>query len=186
MSEEKEKTVFERYLLYVEDVIKRYKAIGDLAGADDSELDPQSINRALVDLYPVSTGLLSEYQRAKSVYVQLERSFQRWYDPTFAQAKRDVLKEYESIKVKGVKPSVTEYEVRARMDHAEEYYKKKEELDSAEAQVAFLKRMLDRIDSYDKILTTLSSNSRSDMYRLGIERRAAKAPDNKIRALRTP
>jgi hypothetical protein len=186
MIEKKGEDVFERYIIYVEDVIKRYKAIGDLAGADDSDLDPSSINRALVDLYPVSSGLLAEYQRSKTVSCQLKNAFQRWYDPLFAKAKQDVIRDYAHIEVKGVKPSVTEYETRARMDNADEYYRKKEELDAAEIQEAFLQRMLDKMNSFDRILTTLSTNCRSDLYRLGIERRAASAVDKKVRTTRSP
>lgn len=183
---EDEKSVFQKYIEYVDDVIKRYKSIGELIGSEDSDLDPSSINRAMVDLYPVSTGLLSEYQRAKSAHCQLQRSFDRWWDPLFDKAKRDVIHYYASIEVKGVKPSVTEYTSRARMDNADEYYRRVQELDMAEAQVAFLQRMLNRMDSYDKILVALSNNCRSDMYRLSIGPRAnAAAEKSKVRATRS-
>lgn len=163
---------WETYVAYVEEVIARYKKIGDLAGADDTDLDPSSINWALANYYSTASGLIAEYQRAKSAYLKIKRAFERWWDPVFLEAKRAVIRDY--VDVKGVKPSVSEFESRARVDHVDEYADWIEKMDAAEAQVAFLQRLVNLMESYDHILVALSTNSRSDMYHLSIDRRAVK------------
>ena len=175
--------IFQDYVVFVGNIVERYKRIGDLAsGANNAEITPATLNGALADFYPVCVGLNAEYQRAKMEHIQAKNAFTRWWDEIFLKARRDVISEYQREEIRGVKPSVTEYEVRARTDNAERYERKKNELDALEAKAEFLRRLLDTLASYDRVLTTLSNNMRSEMFAINIDRRTNVDPSrNKVR-----
>jgi hypothetical protein len=175
MAEDKTST-FEEYINFVRDIIAKYKGIGDLVLPNETEVTPRRLNAALVDYYSTCTGLNAEYQRAKMEHISAKNSFDRWWDKIFIDAKKRVIADYTREDVKGVKPSVTEFETRARLDSADEYYGMKERLDALEARSHFLLRMLETLASYDKILVTLSSNLRQEMYSISIDRRACADP----------
>ena len=177
---EKEESPFEVYIRFVQDVVDRYKGIGDVASGD--EVTPQRLNAAMANFYPTCVGLLAEYQRAKTDRIRADLSFQRWWDARFLEAKTTVIREYSDDSIKGAKPSVSEYEARARRDNADEYYKHKEKMLALEEKERFLLHMFENLSKYDKILTTLSSNTRSEMYSISIDRRAMANPSqHKVR-----
>lgn len=182
MSEPSDTSVFEEYVRFVQDIIARYRSMGELVSDDGTEVTPSRLNRALAYFYPMASGLNSEYQRAKMDHARAEIAFKRWWDERFLAAKKTVIAEYQDEEIKGAKPSVTEYEARARRDNADDYYPKSENLAALEAKAHFLLRMLEQLSSYDRVLTTLSNNMRSELYSISIDKRTNSDPArNKVR-----
>ena len=172
-----------KYVAYVTDTISKCKKMGDLVNDLQDTVTPQRLNTALAMYFNVSTWLIAEYQRQKILYEITKREFDAWKDEIFEQAKRQVIIEYSETKVK---PSVTEFETRARHSHKEEYQSRLAELETAESRMRFLLRMTDLMKSYDSILTTLSSNMRQEMRTLSLDNRMNASADgvsaNRIRS----
>ena len=177
------------YIAFVNDMIDKYKKIGELIDTDSQTVTPEKINSALSLYYNVSLALIAEYQRAKITYEAMSIDFQNWKDRNFEEAKATVLAEYEDKKIK---PSVTEFETRARTLHEEEYAYRTMELQEAESRMRFLLRMLDTLNKYDSILTAISYNMRSELKALSLDDRMNAsiegASQNKVRTFtrRTP
>lgn len=177
------------YIAFVNDMIDKYKKIGELIDTDSQTVTPEKINSALSLYYNVSLALIAEYQRAKITYEAMSIDFQNWKDRNFEEAKATVLAEYEDKKIK---PSVTEFETRARTLHEEEYAYRTMELQEAESRMRFLLRMLDTLNKYDSILTAISYNMRSELKALSLDDRmnasVEGASQNKVRTFtrRTP
>ena len=177
------------YIAFVNDMIDKYKKIGELIDTDSQTVTPEKINSALSLYYNVSLALIAEYQRAKITYEAMSIDFQNWKDRNFEEAKATVLAEYEDKKIK---PSVTEFETRARTLHEEEYAYRTMELQEAESRMRFLLRMLDTLNKYDSILTAISYNMRSELKALSLDDRMNASVEgvsqNKIRTFsrRTP
>jgi len=175
------------YVSYVSDTIKKCKSMGDLIDDIQDAVTPQRLNMALSMYFNISTWLIAEYQRQKICYEIIKREFDLWKDDIFEQAKKQVINEYSETKIK---PSVTEFETRARHAHKEEYQTKLAELETAESRMRFLLRMTDLMKSYDSILTTLSSNMRQEMRTLSLDNRMNASPigvsSNKIRSTEFP
>ena len=177
------------YIAFVNDMIDKYKKIGELIDTDSQTVTSEKINSALSLYYNVSLALIAEYQRAKITYEAMSIDFQNWKDKNFEEAKATVLAEYEDKKIK---PSVTEFETRARILHEEEYAYRTMELQEAESRMRFLLRMLDTLNKYDSILTAISYNMRSELKALSLDDRMNASVEgvsqNKIRTFsrRTP
>ena len=177
------------YIAFVNNMIDKYKKIGELIDTDSQTVTPEKINSALSLYYNVSLALIAEYQRAKITYEAMSIDFQNWKDKNFEEAKATVLAEYEDKKIK---PSVTEFETRARTLHEAEYSLRNMELQEAESRMRFLLRMLDTLNKYDSILTAISYNMRSELKALSLDDRmnasVEGASQNKIRTFsrRTP
>jgi hypothetical protein len=173
---------FQAYIKFVQDTVNKYKRIGDLVAPNETEITPARLNAALADYYSTCAGLNAEYQRAKMEHLSAKNSFDRWWDQIFIEAKRHVIADYAREDVRGVKPSVTEFETRARLDNADQYYELKEKLDALESKAHFLLRMLETLAGYDRVLTTISSNMRSELFSISIDRRANADPTkNRVR-----
>jgi len=172
-----------KYVSYVTDTISKCKKMGDLIDDLQEVVTPARLNTALAMYFNVSTWLIAEYQRQKIVYEITKREFDSWKDDLFEEAKRQVIYEYAETKVK---PSVTEFETRARHMKKQEYQEKLAELETSESRMRFLLRMTELMKSYDSILTTLSSNMRQEMRTLSLDNRMNSTPEgvsmNKVRA----
>lgn len=172
-----------QYVTYVTDTIAKCKKMGDLIDDMQDQVTPQRLNTALAMYFNVSTWLIAEYQRQKICYEITKREFDAWKDDIFEQAKKQVIYEYAETKVK---PSVTEFETRARHMNRDEYQQKLADLETAESRMRFLLRMTDLMKSYDSILTTLSSNMRQEMRTLSLDNRMNASPEgvsaNRVRA----
>ena len=172
-----------KYVSYVTDTINKCKKMGDLIDDLQEVVTPARLNTALAMYFNVSTWLIAEYQRQKIVYEITKREFDAWKDDLFEEAKRQVIYEYAETKVK---PSVTEFETRARHMKKQEYQEKLAELETSESRMRFLLRMTELMKSYDSILTTLSSNMRQEMRTLSLDNRMNSTPEgvsmNKVRS----
>ena len=179
--------MMEKYVKYVTDTIEKCHKVGDLIDDLLDVVTPARLNTALAMYFNISVWIIAEYQRQKIVYEITKREFDAWKDKLFEEAKRQVINEYSETKVK---PSVTEFETRARHMHADEYQTKLGELETAEARMRFLLRMSDLMKSYDSILTTLSSNMRQEMRTLSLDSRMNASPEgasvNKVRSNNFP
>jgi hypothetical protein len=162
-----EDNTFEAYVAFVERVVKRSEQLGGLV-TGDTMITPANVNYALAKWYEVSLGLCSEYERVKRDQAKLELNFQRWYDIHFEKAQAQLLAEYAVTKTK---PSIKEIEVRTRTSVADEYYEWQEKILVAEMKTRTYLRLMSTVDRYDKILTTLSQNMRSEMSVLTLENR---------------
>jgi hypothetical protein len=162
-----ELNTFEDYIAFVERVVHRSEELGNLVTGSCS-ITPASVNYALAKWYEISLGLCSEYERVKRDQTQLELSFERWYDGCFEVAQRALIDEYAITKTK---PSLKEIEIRTRRLNADEYYEWQEQLLVAEMKTRTYLRLMNTIDRYDRILTTLSQNMRSEMSVLTLDNR---------------
>ena len=111
-------SIAQRYVRYVESMVSEYRKIGDLVDNESETITPEKINTALSQYYNMSLAICAEYQRQKINYESLKLEFDIWQDTIFEEAKRQVIAEYSETKIK---PSVKEFETRARMNHLEEY-----------------------------------------------------------------
>ena len=172
------------YIEFVNDMISKYKKIGELIDPESNTVTPERINSALSLYYNVNLALCAEYQRAKIQYEAMSIDFQNWKDKNFEEAKATVLAEYENTKIK---PSLTEFETRARTLHSAEYTKRTMELNEAESRMRFMLRMLETLNKFDSILTAISYNMRSELRALSLDDRMNASVEgvsrNKIRTL---
>lgn len=171
-----------RYIKFVEDMVSSYQKIGDLINHNSGEITPEKINTALALYYNASLALNAEYQRQKINYEVDSLEFKIWEDEKFEQAKREVLNDYADTKIK---PSVKEFETRMRTLFKEEWLDKTMSLSESESRMRFLLRMIDTLQRYDNILTTISYNMRAEMKALSLDNRMNATPDgvtnNRIR-----
>ena len=176
-------SIAQRYVRYVESMVSEYRTIGDLVDNESETITPEKINTALSQYYNMSLAICAEYQRQKINYESLKLEFDIWQDTIFEEAKRQVIAEYSETKIK---PSVKEFETRARMNHLEEYSERSMNLTEAESKMRFMLRMLDTINKYDSILTAISYNMRSEMKALSLDDRMNASIEgvnkNKVRA----
>lgn len=171
-----------RYVSYVEEMIQEYRKIGELIN-EHNEVTPARVNTALSMYYSVSTALIAEYQRQKIKYETLKIDFQSWEDEKFQLAKEVVLDSYQEKKIK---PSVKEFETQMRLDNRVEYRRRSLELVEAESSMRFLLRLVENLNRYDSILTTISYNARSEMRALSLDDRMNADPNrvskNRVRS----
>lgn len=172
--------MIEDYVTYVEETIGKLRNVSKLV--HNGDISPQDVNYALGSYLDVSLMLNSEYQRKKIEYLALEREYDDWYDTKFEESKQEVLSEYSDTKIK---PSLKEFETRIRNTNKFEYSTWKNKINRAEAEMRFILRLMDDFSKYDRILTTLSQNMRSEMISLSLDSRAntdpQKASENKVR-----
>ena len=178
--------IVKRYITYVEKMIEEFGKIGNLVD-EHNDVTPQRINTAMAMYYPISMALIAEYQRQKIHYEFLSLEYQHWEDEKFQEAKEKVIQSYPDNKT--IKPSIKEFDTQMRRDNKEEYSKRKMELTESESRMRFLLRLMNKMDSFDKILTTLSSNARAEMRALSLDANMNASPEgvsqNKVRS-RTP
>lgn len=176
------KVYIEDYIQFVDKMIKSYKKIGDLINEDSGEITPEKINSALALYYNTNLALIAEYQRQKISFEAESIDFKVWEDQRFEEAKRVVFEEYSDTKIK---PSVKEFDTRMRILFSEEWKEKTMSLTESESKMRFLLRLMDNLQKYDSILTTISYNMRAEMKSLSLDSRMNAAPEgvtrNKIR-----
>jgi hypothetical protein len=176
------KVYIEDYIQFVDKMIKSYKKIGDLINEDSGEITPEKINSALALYYNTNLALIAEYQRQKINFEAESIDFKVWEDQRFEEAKRAVFEEYSDTKIK---PSVKEFDTRMRILFSEEWKEKTMSLTESESKMRFLLRLMDNLQKYDNILTTISYNMRAEMKSLSLDSRMNAAPEgvtrNKIR-----
>jgi len=170
-SREETKSIVEKYIHFVNKTVERFEQIGNLVV--DDKITPTRVNTAMGHFFKVNNGLLIEYQRAKIEHADLQIQFKKRWDKLFTQAKQEVIASYEDTKIK---PSVTEFEVQARQLNDGEYYTWQEKLILAEAEEKLFLRMIDTLEKYDKILSSLSSNMKSEMKHLDTDLRMSFEP----------
>lgn len=163
----------DRYVAFVEKMISEYRKIGDLID-DHNEVTPARVNTALSMYYNISLALIAEYQRQKIKFETLNIEYKEWEDEKFQEAKENVINSYQERKIK---PSVKEFETQMRTDNKVEYKRRTLELVEAESRMRFLLRLLNNLNRYDSILTTISYNARSEMRALSLDDRMNANPD---------
>lgn len=177
--------IVQDYVDYVQKTIAEFSDIGNLIDdSEDGEITPHRVNLAMSKFYNISLALTSEYQRQKINYTSIEIDYQTWYDEKFQEAKRKVISEY-SEGTRSIKPSVKEFETTLRTDNKEEWKSWTLRLREQDSKVQFLRRLMDTLNKYDNILTTLSFNMRAEMKALQVDARSNKDPNqarsNKVR-----
>ena len=179
-----EDTSVDTYISYVNGIIRKYKKLRSVVN-EAGEVSPLEVNSALAAYSEVFDGLIAEYQRTKAVHRNLDTQYTLWSDTAFQEAKVQVIAGYKELK--SVKPSVKEFEVQMRVNHAEEWADWQTKLQDAEAKERFILRMLNHVSSFDKILTTLSSNMRAEMMTFTLDSRMAHDPERvTARRIRRP
>ncbi len=153
------------YVNYVNTAIQKFGKTSKLI--QDDTITPESLNRALGEYLEVNLALLAEYQRAKNNEVQIADEYQQWYDRAFV----DVKSRMNSNSEKTIKFALKEYEIQLRHDYQKEYYEWSSKIKESQMKVRFLLRIVDLYKKYDNILTTLSSNMRTEIRSLSLESR---------------
>lgn len=171
MNNETTKSV-EEYIEFVNEMISKYKKIGDLVDSN-SQITPSALNTALALYFNTSMALIGEYQREKISYEAEKLEFQLWDDEKFKEAKNEVLSQYKDTKIK---PALKEFETHKRLANKNEWLIKNLSLSKAESRMRFLLRMLETLKSYDRILTTIANNMRTELSSLSIEDRVNATP----------
>jgi hypothetical protein len=165
-----------QYMEYVESIISEFARSQDII--QNGDVSPERVNACMANFFIVSSALCAEYQRKKIEYEVLAREYGAWHDQKLDEARTALIETYkeelavaEKTKSKGtlVKPSVAEYGVQLRLDNAEEYERRKSELDEAEARMRFMLRMMDNLDKQFSLLQTISSNMRTEMKQLSVD-----------------
>lgn len=157
-----------RYVEYVSSQIENVDKIGRLIDENTESISPEAINTALSLYYSTSLSILAEYQRQKIAYETEKLEYDIWYSERYEEAKRSVLSDYAETKIK---PAVKEYDARVVTMNPYLYTEKNRSLQLAESRMRFMLHVREVLASYDKILTTISSNMRQEMVSLSIDRR---------------
>ncbi len=153
------------YIEYVNAQIKKFGKTSKLI--QDNTITPEALNRALGEYLEVNLALLSEYQRAKLNEVSIADEYQQWYDKAFTSVKSQM----NSNSEKTIKFALKEYEIQLRHQYQKEYYEWSSKIKESQMKVRFLLRVVDLYKKYDNILTTLSSNMRSEIRSLSLDTR---------------
>lgn len=173
-----ESDVFKEYLEFVNKIISTYSKSVNLIN-DHEEITPADLNYALAQYLPTNIALIAEYQRIKIEAIKLNHEYQKWYDEKFIASRKELTKEVNN---KALKVSVEEIKTNFRVQYSEEYQNWQDRISVADSQVAFFKRMLDQYDKFDRVLTTISQNMRTELYSLSVEGRMNADPTkNKVR-----
>lgn len=160
------------YIEYVNSIIKDFGYIKNIV--HKGEVTPQALNTALALYGRVGDGLIAEYQRIKEEHLKIDLEYNAWYDQKFEEARTEIINEYSNVK--GVKPSVKEFDTRVRTKFAFEYETWQRKLRESEGKIRFLIRIMDNHKKFDGILVTLSSNMRQEMRSLSLDSRMNSNP----------
>lgn len=171
---ETESKVVADYIAFVQEQIALYQEFSTLSRLD--HITPEAINSALANYQTIHTGLIGEYNRAKTNEYELNKKFSRWWDEKFYDVKKELNRNVNSK----IKISVTEYENELKFKYADEYWALKDELHVAETKTSFLRRLVESWKKFDNILVNLSLNMRSELRALSLENRI-NADTDKIR-----
>jgi len=158
------------YIEYVTKAITKFGRTSKLI--NNNQISPESLNRALGEYLEVNLALLAEYQRAKLTEAQISDDYQQWYDSAFINTKAKLNSDVN----RSTKIAVKEYEIQLRHDYNKEYYEWSAKIKESQLKVRFILRIVDLYKKYDNILTTLSSNMRSEIRTLTIEDRMNNDP----------
>lgn len=159
----------EEYIDYVMRMTHDVESIGKLIAEDGDTISPASVNTALALYLQTNLMVLAEYQRQKIEAENVELEYDLWFSEQYEIARRQIITEYEDNSK--IKPSTTEYTVRAKMLDPVEYARRTREKDNANARMRYMLHVRELLASYDHILTTISSNMRQEMVSLSLDRR---------------
>lgn len=154
------------YVKFVGEIVSKYREIGDLVRDEDINLF--DVQLAQARYYNTSLGILAEYQRYKREYKTADREFRKWYDTIFEEAKREVISEYSNNK--SIKPSLKEFENRARIKNKDMYYDWEKKISDKEDKMRFSLRLLDIIKSYGPQLSSLSYSLSTELSSMNVEK----------------
>lgn len=163
------------YVSYVEETIRKFGKTAKLIHKE--EIRPQELNYSLASYLEVNIGLIAEFQRAIAEKVDFESQYEEWWDKKFSEKRKEMVAETSS---KG-KIAVKEIDVEVRLAYPEEYQVWETKHQELTAKVNFLERLVELYKKYDSVLTTLSSNMRSELRSLNLESRMNTNPENVTR-----
>lgn len=154
------------YISFVRDMWKKFKGIGEVID-ESGDVTPMRVNTALAHFYPVYRGVNTEYRRQKLKLRYLELQYKAWESEKLDLAKKTVVEQYREIK--GVKPSVKEFENQMRVDYRSEWLDWQTQLVEAEEMTKFFLDLREDLSKNHDILRTLSTNMRSEMQYLNLD-----------------
>jgi hypothetical protein len=168
MEEDKEggEAILSEFITYVETQIKKYQQFTKLH--EESHLTPEMINTALASYEEINLILIALYNKNKIEEYNVNKQYTRWYDKNLSVIRKEMIEETTS---KTIKIAVKEYELELRVRHETEYWEWQDKITSAENKTSFILRIVEAWKTYDKILVTLSSNMRGEMYALSLDSR---------------
>jgi len=169
-NEELKKNVAEEYIRYVSETVKKYSEVNRLI-SKENEINPVDLNIALASYLETSMAIIAEYQRSKIEYYEISKEYEKWCDEKFIDCRNQMLKDNDA---KSIKIAVKEIEATLRYQWKDEYYKRQDEVKSAEYRVSFLRRLVEQYKKFDQVLVTLSSNLRQEMRSISLPDRMNK------------
>ena len=163
---EKSSMTEEEFLSFIEKEIETYrKHVNFEAKVDISFFELQE---KLKEYSNVSLTLVYLSTRYRFQLKSLQRIFNSWFDKKVIDI-QTVRNRLDIAKTKWL--STAELERIARVENAEEYSKRIEELDGLEAREKFINLLLKEWEMHSYILKNISDNIRSEVNNLGLEKK---------------
>lgn len=154
----------DEYIEFVLQSIANYKKYTDELNSDIREIHPEDVQHLLAIYQSTKLGILSDWQRRKSNYRQLNRQFKKWWSSKLLESK-------DKLTIPGKKyPAVKDYTIQAECDNAQEYEDWQNKLQDAEDKTEFMKLLKEDWDSFQKTLVTINDNMKSELRSLCMDR----------------
>ncbi len=163
------------YISYVEEQIEKWEKHSRLINEENNTISPFLLNKVLGEYQGINLMLISELQRVKKEYFEIQSEFQIWWDEKYLKAKA-VLNPLDGPASKWA--STKEIESYVRVNEKNEFLIWNKKLFDKEARVSFMRRLMEQWRKFDSILVTISNNMRSEMKALSIFDRSNKTIEN--------
>lgn len=156
----------EEFFAFIQEEINKYRQHAEFEAKADISFD--DLQSKLTEYTPLSFSLTQLQARYRYQSRAIKRAFDRWFDAKTV----DVQTRFNRIDVAKTKwLSATEVERLARVENAEEYQQKLEELDSIKAREEFITALIKDWDKHNYILSQMCANIRAEVSSLSMEGR---------------
>src|SRR5208282_1644811 len=124
------------------------------------------INKNLAEFTNIGIALNLEYQRAKSILVDLKRDFNEFWDSKYVEMRHKL----NPLDLPGNKwSSQREIDAETKVANAIEFREWDTKVQEQEMKVSFLNSLREQWQDHAKIIITLSNNARQEMMYLPTE-----------------
>jgi predicted RNase H-like nuclease len=166
----------ERYIAWVQEIIKKYSDMTNMMQDDTEILSPAQINSSLAYYLEISMTIASEYRRKAIELYDLEQNYLKWYNPLYKSIRKKMIGEMP----KSIKLSVKEIDNEFQTEYSIEYWNWQDKIKEIQSQLDFLTDVKEQVKKWDNILCSLANNMRAEMKSLKIENRMNYNPERKI------
>ena len=156
----------EEFFAFVQEEIKKLRQ--HVAFEAKSEITFSDLQEKLEEYSPISFTLTELQARYRWQARSAKRAFDRWFDENVV-AIQHLHNRTDIAKTKWL--NATEIERMAKVQSAEEYYRKLEAVESIDAREKFISALIKNWESHSYILTQMCNNVRSEVASLNMENR---------------